>query len=159
MKRLMQLIWAGLFCGLALAGTASGHGYTAGDVMIGHPYARVAHAQARSGAVYFTLRNEGAADDRLLSVGTAAAQRAELHRSIEEDGVMRMRAVEDGIAVPAGGNVSLAPGGLHVMLFGLNQPLAPGDTFQAVLQFEKAGAVTVEVQVEAPPAAAPQHHH
>ncbi|RME68821.1 MAG: copper chaperone PCu(A)C [Alphaproteobacteria bacterium] len=161
MKRLFERTWAGLLCALALAGTASGHDYQAGSVMISHAYARVAYEGARSGAIYFSLRNEGAADDRLLSVSTPAAQRAELHHSIEENGVMRMRAVDGGIAVPAGGNVSLAPGGMHIMLFGLNQPLMPGDRFQAVLHFEKAGAVAVEVQVEAPPAAAAphQHHH
>jgi copper(I)-binding protein len=60
---------------------------------------------------------------------------------------MRMR--EAGpLEVPANGKLTLAPGGLHIMLMGLKKPLAAGSSFPLTLQFEKAGEVKVEVQVE-----------
>ena len=63
------------------------------------------------------------------------------------DGIMKMRPVEGGIAVPAEGMAELKPGGLHVMLLGLAAPLAEGATIPVTLTFEKAGAITVEVPV------------
>ena len=71
------------------------------------------------GVVYLTIENTGDGDDRLLSVTTPVCEAPELHRSVLVDDRMRMELVEDGIAIPAGGRVTLEPGGLHVMLLGL----------------------------------------
>jgi copper(I)-binding protein len=65
------------------------------------------------------------------------------------NGVMEMRAMPEGLPVPARGEVSLAPGGTHVMLDGAG-PLVAGERFNLVLQFEKSGDVTVPVSVVAP---------
>jgi len=65
------------------------------------------------------------------------------------NGVMEMRPMPEGLPVPANGDVALAPGGTHVMLEGAG-PLAAGDRFDLVLQFEKSGDVTVPVSVVAP---------
>jgi copper(I)-binding protein len=71
-----------------------------------------------------------------------------LHTTIKEGDVMRMRQVQS-IDVPAGGSTELRPGGLHVMLIGLAQPLVQGTKIPLTLSFERAGTVTVEVMVEA----------
>jgi copper(I)-binding protein len=94
-----------------------------------------------------SLVNEGAVDDALVSAETDVANTVELHESkIDEEGVMRMSPVPN-IPVPAGGSATLQPGGLHVMLMGLNQELAVGDTFNVTLNFEKSGPKTIEVEV------------
>ncbi len=62
-----------------------------------------------------------------------------------EDGMMKMRQVTGGIDVPAGGTVRLEPGGYHVMLIGPEEPIAEGDTVTLVLEFERAGRLTLTV--------------
>ena len=113
-------------------------------ITIETPWTRAAGAGGQ-GAGFVTLRNAGAAD-RLLSASTPAAGRAEMHTMIRDGDIMRMREVPD-IAVPAGGAVTLAPGGLHIMLIGLTRPFAVGEVVPLTLVFERAGPVTVELAV------------
>lgn len=109
-----------------------------------------AHHQSSgtTSAVYFVLHNRGGEADRLVSVRTEVASAVELHRSAIEDGVMRMRQVE-AIEVPARGEVSLAPGGYHLMLIGVKRALQDGDRFPVTLEFERTGSRVVEVEVGA----------
>lgn len=103
-----------------------------------------------SGSVFFTLTNDGDADDTLIGVDIAddVAARTELHtHTMDEAGVMRMTTLEDGIPVPAGGTAVLDRGGDHVMLLGLREKLEDGASFPLVLQFAHAPEVTVEVSV------------
>ena len=71
--------------------------------------------------------------DRLTGVSTPVAGTAELHQTINENGVLRMRPVSDGMALPPGHAVTFAPGGLHVMLMDLKRPLTQGDVFPLTL--------------------------
>jgi hypothetical protein len=98
-----------------------------------------------NGAAYMTIRG-GSEADRLIRAESDVAEVIELHTVENDGGVMKMRPVE-GIDVPAGGEVQLAPGGFHVMLINLKRELKPGDTVALTLQFEKAGAVSVEASV------------
>ncbi|HJV06019.1 MAG TPA: copper chaperone PCu(A)C [Chromobacteriaceae bacterium] len=143
MKRL-----AAALLGLALSTSVLAHGYTLGQLDVHHPWSRAMPEASPTGAAYMTLTNQGKSDDRLLAASSPRAQSAELHTHLNDHGVMRMRPVADGIALPAGQQVKLAPGGLHIMLMGLKQPLKAGDHFPLTLKFEKAGSVTVDVQVE-----------
>jgi copper(I)-binding protein len=79
----------------------------------------------------------------------------ELHEMKMEGNVMRKREVS-AVELPAGKAVELKPGGLHIMLMGLKAPLKEGDKFPLRLKFEKAGEVTVTVNVEA---AGADHSH
>lgn len=97
-------------------------------------------------AAYFTLSNDSETEVRLLSVGSDAAERVELHETTMEDGMMRMRPI-DGLAVPANGSVELRPGGPHVMLIGLTRDLAEGDTVSLTLDFAHGETLTVETAV------------
>ena len=113
----------------------------------------VADAKARptapggTGVVYMTVMNHGAADDDLTGLTTPIADKAEMHRSMDMNGMSHMEAVAN-LPVKANGAVTFAPGGLHVMLTGLKQPLKIGDSFPLTLTFAKAGAVTVTVSVQ-----------
>ncbi len=115
-------------------------------IMIKDAFAR---SGPQSGAAFFTIVNEGDADDRLVAVQSDAAARVELHTHIEdENGVMKMRPVEDGFAVPAGGMHALERGGDHVMFMGLAAPFEQGATVAVTLTFEKAGDVAVDIPVD-----------
>lgn len=132
---------------VTLSATALAHDYSLGSLAIAHPWAKASAGMAANGAAFLKISNSGQAD-RLISAQTPAADRAELHTHSMEGGVMKMRQVE-AIDVPASGAVALEPGGLHVMLFGLKAPLKEKDRMPLTLTFEKAGSITVEVQVEA----------
>ena len=127
------------------------HEFSAGNLSIGHPWARATAPAARTGVVYFSIKNAASKSDTLLSitVASAVARRASLHEmSLGAKGVMRMVEIKSGLAVGAKSTVKFAPGGHHVMLEGLVKPLLVKQKFGMTLQFAKAGAVAVVVQVE-----------
>ena len=129
----------------------------AGGIVIEQPWARAA-VQGGTGGVFLTIRNTGSAPDRLLSASSPLPRAVELHATLREGDVMRMQPVQ-AIDVPAGGSVTLRPGGLHLMLVNLSAPMRPGGTVPLTLTFEKAGAVTVQVPVQAAGASGPGANH
>jgi copper(I)-binding protein len=130
----------------------------AGDIAVDDPFARASAGPARVGAAFMTLKNSGAAADALVAAESPVAARAELHTHIKDGDVMRMRQVLS-IDVPAGGTVSMQPGGLHIMLIDLKEPLKQGETFPLTLTFAKAGTVTVQVPVKSAAEMAPMPGH
>ncbi|MFZ1414656.1 MAG: copper chaperone PCu(A)C [Defluviicoccus sp.] len=122
--------------------------YTLGDLKIDHPWARASAGAAANGAAYMTITTAGTATDQLVKAASPVADKVELHTHILDGDVMRMRPVS-GITVNVGEPAVLRPGGLHVMLIGLKEPLKQGGQFPLTLTFEKAGTVTVQVDVEA----------
>jgi hypothetical protein len=99
------------------------------------------------GVGYLTIKNGGDTPDRLVSVSTTLADRAEIHQTQMVDGVMRMRPVAGGVPIPANGTVTLGPSGYHLMLMGLKTPLQKGETFEASLTFEHAGTIAATFHV------------
>jgi len=153
-----------VFLALAIgqAVPAAAREFKAGGLTVHHPWARPSIGNLPNGAGYMTLKNTGAKDDLLEAVSSPVAGKAEVHTHIKDGNVMRMRPVEGGVAVPANGEATFAPGGLHVMFLGLNRKLEEGDTFPMTLKFRDAGEVEVEVTVEKPGAKAAgghKHHH
>ena len=136
---------------------AAAHDSTAGDIRIGHPWSRAAGANG-NGSGYMRLTNGGTQADRLISAASPVARTVELHTHLREGDVMRMRPVQD-IPVPPGQTVELRPGGLHLMLIGLNAPLTQGTRVPLTLRFERAGEVQVELAIEAAGARAGGHGH
>jgi copper(I)-binding protein len=130
-----------------LAGPVLAHDAKVGDLVIMEPWARATIGQVKTGAVYLTVINHGAAGDRLLALSTPVAAKAQLHSNIVDAGVMKMRPVE-AIDIEAKGSTALEPGGVHVMLMGVRNPLEEGDVFPMTLTFETAGSVDVEVHVQ-----------
>ena len=133
---------------LALAINGQVHAQTpdAKSIVIDHPWARATPTGAKTGAAYVTLINNGSSGDRLLAAKTPVADAVQFHSVSEENGVSRMREMR-AVEVPPGGKVTFSPGGMHIMLVGLKQPLKEGQTFPLSLTFEKAGKVDVTVSI------------
>lgn len=148
---LKQSLAAALFLAAGLSATFA-HGFTVGDLKIGHPWSKPTIAGAKVAGGYLKITNEGKQDDRLLSVSIAPerAKVVQLHEMKMENDVMKMREIEGGIAVPAGQVVELKPGGLHIMFMDIPAPFVDGEKVKATLTFEKAGAVEVEFAVHPP---------
>ncbi|RFA27976.1 hypothetical protein CAI21_13740 [Alkalilimnicola ehrlichii] len=119
-------------------------------------YARATPPGTENSAAYLVLRNTGEGDRRLVGAATPVAQTVELHTHLHEDGVMRMRQVEY-IELPADSQVALEPGGLHIMLLGVREPLEAGQTVPLTLQFDGEEQLTVQAEVRHPSRS--RHHH
>jgi hypothetical protein len=106
-------------------------------------------------AGYVTLANRGRAADRLTGTASADAARVSIHVSRQIGAVMTMRPVA-ALDIPAGGSVTLAPGGYHLMLEGLKRPLRSGDKIAVQLHFARAGNMKVSLVVVAGAAMMPR---
>jgi periplasmic copper chaperone A len=147
MFRTLAFIGCLLIAGTAIAQT--------GSVEVKDAWARATPGKAENGAAYLTIVSQGA--DSLVSVSSPVAKKAGLHTMTMEGSVMKMRPLA-GVDVPANQPVALKPGGTHIMLEGLNEPLQAGKSFPLTLTFEKAGEKQVEVAVEKAGATGPGGH-
>ena len=116
------------------------------SILVEDAWSRPAPAGA-NGAVYLTLVNRSAEADRLLAARSPDAKATELHEVVMEGDRMRMKLVEGGLEVPAGGTIGLAPSGHHLMVIGLARDLAVGDQLELVLELERAGELAVGVPI------------
>jgi copper(I)-binding protein len=126
-------------------------------VTVEKAWARATTPSQTVGGIFFTLTDTGA-PDRLVSVSSPIATTLELHETVKDGDVMKMRPVP-GLPIAAGQSVELKPGGYHVMAMGLKQPLTLGKTFPLTLTFEKAPPVTVTVTVGKAGASGPGMDH
>lgn len=134
----------------AMCHSVLAHEFKAGSIDIVHPWSRATPAGAKVAAGYLKLVNKGTLPDRLIGVTGEIAGKAEIHQmSVDSDGVMTMRALVDGVEIPAGGEVELKPGSYHIMFMQLKEQPKPGVKFKGTLTFEKAGMVEVEFAVDA----------
>ena len=142
---MMRVLFAAFTALAVLAGGVSAGDVTKhGDLMVKDAWSRA--TPARNGVAYMTIFNHGQDMDRLIAAESPVAKKVELHTHTMADGVMRMRRIQ-AVEVHSGEPALLAPGGNHVMLMGLHAKLAEGQSFPVTLVFEKAGKVTVNVQV------------
>src|SRR5690606_31315676 len=125
----------------------------AATLRIGDGWVRASLGRNPHTGGYLPVANPGPEADRLTGAACACAARVELHTVSTDGGVMRMNAVE-AMEVPAGGTLTLAPGGDHLMFLDLVAPLADGQSVEVTLTFERAGEMTVQLPVHA---AAPDH--
>jgi hypothetical protein len=135
-----RLIFAAVLLTVPVSGFAQQN-----DIRVGDAWSRPA-MEGRTGVVYLTISDTGA-PDRLTGATSPVAASAGLHGSFTDHGVAKMRDVA-ALPVGPGKSVTLEPGGYHIMLMGLKQPLKQGDTFPVTLLFEKAGQVTATVTVQ-----------
>lgn len=131
---------------LLLAGLLTACSGGAGDGEISVSDARVPVPAGVNGAAYMTLTNETDSDDQLVGATTDIAETVELHQTSTTDGSMSMQQL-DGVEIPAGGETVLEPGGPHLMLIGVTDELAEGDTVDLTLTFDNAGEQTVAAEV------------
>jgi copper(I)-binding protein len=130
-------------------------------IEVADAWARPSIGQSRNSAAYMTLTNRGAEPDRLVAASTPAAGKAEVHTTVRDGEVLRMREVQ-GVDLKPGEAVTFAPGRLHVMLVDVREPLKAGQQFPLTLRFEKAGEQQVTVSVRQSAAhghGGSDHHH
>ncbi len=123
--------------------------YRVGALTVTAPYARATLPGAPVGGGYLSVTNEGASDDRLLSLTSDVADRVQVHSMTMDGSVMKMRPVTGGLTIPAGGTVDLTPAGYHLMFMDLKSALTPGETVEVTLTFETAGMLKVPMVVGA----------
>ena len=143
---------------LVACGSGNVASFESGDIVIEDPWARSAILQEGNGAAYMVIRNTGDADDVLLEARTSVANMVEIHESVMMEGggdegmgegeMMQMRPAGP-VTIPAGGEVALQVGGLHVMMMGMPERLEPGEVISLTLVFENAGEVSIEAEVRA----------
>lgn len=120
------------------------------------PWARATAPQQQVGAAYVTLTSP--VGDRLVGASSPVAARVEVHEMHMDGAVMQMRELTDGLPLPAGKPVTLAPGGLHIMLVNLARPLRAGESIPVQLRFQNAPPLDLQFQVGPPGARGPAGH-
>ena len=147
MKPVLQFFaFAALFA--LLSAPARAQEVKAGDLVITQAWSRATPAGAKVAGGYLTVENKGASPDRLISGSGEFAGKIEIHEMAMNNGVMTMRPLDKGLAIEPGKTVKLAPGGYHLMLMDLKNPIKQGEKVPLELQFEKAGKVTVSLDVQ-----------
>jgi len=132
---------------LALAGLGCGAG-DGGNPTVDGAWVRMVPVAQGVTAAYMVIENDGEDDLVLRSAQTPAAGVVEIHEMAYEADVMRMRMIEE-LKVPARGKVELKPGGLHLMLIDLVEPLEVGEELSLLLYFEGPGQRKIAVRVRA----------
>lgn len=140
---------------LALTAPALAGDDKVGAVTIGNPWTRPAMA-GMNGVGFMTIANAGAKPVKLVSAESPLAGKVEIHRSAMANGVMTMRRQDEGVTIPAGSSVAFAPGGYHLMLLGLNRPLAQGQKAPITLVFDNGRRAAIELTVQSAAHPAPQ---
>jgi periplasmic copper chaperone A len=111
-------------------------------------------------ALYMNIENSGGEDDTLKSVSSNISKSAEIHNtSVDQHGVAKMEMLES-VSVPARESVHFEPGGMHIMLIDLREPLKSGDKVDIELVFDRAGQMKVQAEVVGiGDKSQEQHHH
>jgi len=131
-----------------LAMPAQAADVTVGQLKLSTSWARATPKGAGVGGAYLQITNSGNTPDRLIGGSTSVAKEVEIHEMSMANGVMKMRPVAGGLEIKPGQTVTLKPGGYHLMLMGIKQPLKQGEHFKVTLEFAKAGKVAVDFVTE-----------
>ncbi|MDQ8755636.1 copper chaperone PCu(A)C [Sphingosinicella sp. LHD-64] len=118
-----------------------------GMVAVHDGWARETTAGVIVSAGYGRIENGTGQDVRMTGADTPVAGRVEIHNVTDDDGVMRMRPLPEGIDIPAGETVELRPGSYHLMLLDLNRPLRGGERIPVTFRFGTGAPVTASFEV------------
>lgn len=143
-----RAIWAPLAALLLVAAAPAQQAQT-GALLVDHAWSRPTAPGMPMGVAYLAITNRGKAADALVAASTPAAAQVEIHQTTLSDGMARMRPVQEVVIAP-GSTVKIEPGGIHLMLVGLKQPLSPLDTVPLTLRFRDAGEITIQLSIESP---------
>lgn len=151
----------------AVPAATGGPIFKGGALVIDTPWTRATPKGAQVAGGFMRITNTGTTPDKLVGGSFPLSKRFEIHEMSVIDGMMKMRPVEGGLAIPPGATVELKPGSFHVMMIDLTQPVEQGAPIKGVLKFEKAGEVAIDYAVAKVGAAAPdpsplqqmQQHH
>ncbi|WP_175868395.1 copper chaperone PCu(A)C [Bartonella gabonensis] len=146
-KVIVNIVYTLLFAGITLP--ASAQQYKLGDIEILNPWARETPKGAKVSSGYLYIINHNNIPDRLVSIATNGVKTTEMHTMTVVNDIMKMEKLHNGIEIPGNGEITLKPGGDHIMFMGLSQPFKPGDKISAKLTFENAGTINVDFSVNA----------
>ncbi|MBT5330203.1 MAG: copper chaperone PCu(A)C [Porticoccaceae bacterium] len=111
----------------------------------GHANALIPGQSVSAG--YLSITNAGDEDDRLISLSTEAAAMVQVHESAMSDGMMTMRHIES-LLIPAGETIEFQPGGLHLMIMGVDQEAFSSDSIDLQLSFESGAVLSVSLPIK-----------
>ena len=137
----LSLFWC---CGASIA---SAHDIIAKDLAITHPWVRATPKGSTLTAGYVKIQNTGKDADKLIGASMTGAGKGELHTTIVENGIAKMRPLADGVVIGPGETIEFKPSGSHIMFTGLSTALTAETYIPGTLVFEKAGKVVVEYAV------------
>jgi copper(I)-binding protein len=136
-----------LACGVSNAAMA--------QMVVGDAWARATAPTQTVGGIFMAIHDHGP-DDKLLRASSPISASMELHETVADGDVMKMRAVPV-LPIESGQVVELKPGSYHLMAMGLKQQLKPGDTFPVTLTFAQAGEIIVTATVGNAGSSGPAH--
>ena len=139
-----------------MASVAFAQDFQLKSLVVSNPFSRATPPGAKIAGAFMSIENRGKEVDRLVGATSPAAGLVEIHEMAMDGAVMRMRAVT-GIDLKPGATLALKPGGYHMMLEDLKQPLTEGEEIPLTLKFERAGSIDVRVKIEA--MGASRHSH
>jgi copper(I)-binding protein len=148
MTKIMQKLAYAVLLSTLLAVPACAEEVKAGELVITQAWSRATPGGAKVAGGYLTIENKGAAPDRLIGGSVDIAAKVEVHEMAMKNGVMTMRPLDTGLTIEPGKTVKLAPGGIHLMMLDLKNPLKKGEKLPVTLEFEKAGKVTVSFDIQ-----------
>lgn len=130
-----------------------------GTILIQNLWTRATPNGAKVAGGFITITNKGTTPDRLVGGSATIAARVEVHEMAVTDGVMRMRELDKGLEIKPGETVELKPGGYHLMLMDIKEPIVDGGKIEGTLVFEKAGTIEIYYHARAIGATSDGKHH
>ena len=116
-------------------------------IILGDMWVAASHGGSKATAGYVTLYNHSREDERLMSASCTCSAQVEIHQMWMDGQIMRMRRVDDGLPIPAGGKLVLAKGGAHLMILDLKTPLKAGEKARITLVLQHNGNIILDYPV------------
>lgn len=148
--KLIQITSLAIIVALTIVGGVYSQETKLGDLIIQHTSIRPTPPKAPVSGGYMTIRNTGSRSDWLIGGSVSFAKKVEVHQMKMDGDIMKMRQLADGVEIPAGGQVTLKPGGVHIMFMKLSERMKMGDKHRVKLMFKNAGEVEIEFEVMKP---------
>ena len=143
-RRKMQIRMVHFICVLlCISGT---HAAAEDGIIITDAWSRATTPGAATAVVYLKVVNRSKLAITLDGIETPVATRAHIHKTVSTDGLAKMIPI-DNLPLAPGEQAEFGPGGLHVMLMGLRQPLLEGETFPIKVIFVQNPPRNIEVRV------------
>ena len=136
-----------LFGALVVAAVVAGCSAAAPKVTVSDAWVRSVAVSNEPTAAYLVISNGSGQPDALLGASSPDAVMVQLHETTTDSTGMTGMQHIDRLAIPGEGEVTLQPGGHHLMIMGLSRTLAAGGTLELDLVFERAGKVVVMAEV------------
>ncbi len=121
--------------------------YAKPKILIENQWVRAVPPTAHNTALFMVIKNVGDEPDILIGVKTDISKMVSIHKTENENGVMKMVHIKK-LPIPAGGIVELKPGGYHIMIMGLKRGIKAGENVKFTLIFEKSGKIVIKAPVK-----------